>query len=84
MENRTLPAVATGTYRRSPWGAFVSLVVALLYGASPIDLLPDLIPLVGLVDDAVLIPVLLLVAFNLYRRRKRTLPPSPAMIKGEA
>jgi uncharacterized membrane protein YkvA (DUF1232 family) len=58
------------TYRKSPVGAVVSLVLALLYGASPIDLLPDLLPLIGVVDDAVIVPVLLLMAWNLYRKRR--------------
>lgn len=58
------------TYRKSPTGAVISLLVALIYGASPIDLLPDLIPLVGWADDALFVPVFLLMAWNLWRRRR--------------
>ena len=37
----------------------VFLVVALLYGISPIDILPDLIPVIGLIDDIVVALTLL-------------------------
>jgi len=38
---------------------------ALLYLISPIDLIPDFIPVVGYVDDIVIAPLLLHVAFRL-------------------
>jgi uncharacterized membrane protein YkvA (DUF1232 family) len=42
--------------RRTPWYAkgFAALVVA--YAFSPIDLIPDFIPVLGYLDDLVLIP----------------------------
>ena len=41
---------------RCPWHArLVGLAVA-AYALSPIDLIPDFIPVLGLIDDAVLIP----------------------------
>lgn len=41
---------------RTPWTArAVGLIVA-AYALSPIDLIPDFIPVLGLVDDAILIP----------------------------
>ena len=54
----------------TPWGAIISLVTALLYGVSPIDLIPDIIPLLGLVDDAIIVPLLLLVAFAQFRKSR--------------
>jgi uncharacterized membrane protein YkvA (DUF1232 family) len=45
--------------------------MALVYGASPLDLIPDLIPILGLVDDAVVVPMLLVLAFFQYRKIKR-------------
>lgn len=33
----------------------IILVVAVLYGVSPVDLIPDVVPVVGLADDAALI-----------------------------
>ena len=41
---------------RTPWAArFVCLLVA-AYALSPIDLIPDFVPVLGLVDDALIIP----------------------------
>jgi uncharacterized membrane protein YkvA (DUF1232 family) len=60
----------TGT----PWRAVLPLVTALLYGASPIDLIPDIIPLLGWVDDALIVPLLLLVAFVQLRKRSQAKP----------
>ena len=41
---------------RTPWAArAVGLLVA-AYALSPIDLVPDFVPVLGLIDDAVLIP----------------------------
>lgn len=52
----------------TPWGAIFSVFMALVYGASPIDLIPDIIPLLGWVDDAVIVPLLLIVAFFQYKK----------------
>lgn len=52
----------------TPWGAVLSVFMALFYGASPIDLIPDLIPLLGFVDDAAVVPILLVFALFQYKR----------------
>ena len=61
---------------KTPWGAIISLLAALLYGVSPIDLLPDIIPLIGWVDDAIIVPVMILLAIVQFRRA-RALKPVP-------
>ena len=40
-----------GEYREVPWYSIAAAVVALLYILSPIDLIPDFIPVIGLSDD---------------------------------
>lgn len=47
---------------RVPWKALISILGALLYGASPLDLIPDLIPLLGWFDDGVVTVVMTLLA----------------------
>lgn len=49
----------------------MSLIVALLYGASPIDLIPDFLPIIGILDDAVVVPTLLVLAFFQWRYHRR-------------
>ncbi|MDT8879840.1 DUF1232 domain-containing protein [Halomonas saccharevitans] len=46
-------------YRPVPWGAFLWMLVALGYLISPLDLIPDVLLLLGLVDDVVIVGWLL-------------------------
>jgi uncharacterized membrane protein YkvA (DUF1232 family) len=46
---------ANGSYREIPWTAIAAIIGALLYVFSPIDLIPDFIPVVGLADDATVV-----------------------------
>jgi uncharacterized membrane protein YkvA (DUF1232 family) len=50
---------------RTPWYAklFVAAVVA--YAFSPIDLIPDFVPVLGYVDDLILVPLGILLAMKL-------------------
>ena len=41
---------------RTPFAAKVLAAVVVAYALSPIDLIPDFIPLIGLLDDLVLLP----------------------------
>lgn len=41
-----------GRYRDVPWWAIAAMVFSLLYVLSPLDLIPDFIPVIGLMDDA--------------------------------
>lgn len=48
-----------GDYRDVPWSAIAAAVGALLYVLSPIDLIPDIIPVVGYLDDAAVVTLCL-------------------------
>lgn len=41
---------------RTPWYARAVGAMTLLYALSPIDLIPDFIPLIGHLDDVILVP----------------------------
>lgn len=41
---------------RTPWPARAFGIAVTAYALSPIDLIPDFIPILGLVDDAILVP----------------------------
>nr|WP_258455158.1 YkvA family protein [Aequorivita sp. CIP111184] len=43
--------------RRTPWYAKVLIFVIIAYALSPIDLIPDFIPIIGYLDDLILLPI---------------------------
>ena len=49
----------SGNYKEIPYWAIGATVFALLYVLSPIDLIPDFIPVIGLVDDAAVVALCL-------------------------
>ena len=42
---------------RTPWYARVFTICVVAYALSPIDLIPDFIPIIGYLDDVVLVPL---------------------------
>lgn len=49
---RMITNSANGNYNHLPWQTLVMLVAGLVYFLSPLDALPDFIPVAGLLDDA--------------------------------
>jgi len=49
----------------TPWHAKALAVVVLAYALSPIDLIPDFIPVLGYLDDVLLLPALIWLAVRL-------------------
>jgi uncharacterized membrane protein YkvA (DUF1232 family) len=49
----------------TPWPAKAVAALVLVYVASPIDLIPDFIPVLGMLDDLVLVPLGLALAVRL-------------------
>lgn len=41
---------------RTPWAARIVGLAVAAYALSPIDLVPDFVPVLGLVDDAIIVP----------------------------
>ena len=50
---------------RTPWYARVMVVCIIAYALSPIDLIPDPIPVIGHLDDLILIPLAVAVAIRM-------------------
>jgi uncharacterized membrane protein YkvA (DUF1232 family) len=44
--------------RRTPWYAKIFGAMTVIYALSPIDLIPDFIPLLGYIDDLLILPLL--------------------------
>ncbi|WP_349617426.1 YkvA family protein [Azotobacter salinestris] len=49
----------------TPWLARLLVVCVVAYALSPIDLIPDFIPVLGYLDDAILLPLGILLALRL-------------------
>jgi uncharacterized membrane protein YkvA (DUF1232 family) len=73
---RLLKAWKSGTYSGLSVRTIASLAAALLYVVSPIDVIPDIIPGIGLIDDAAVLAWLLhsitrdLAAFRMWEQRR--------------
>ena len=50
---------------RTPWHAKALAVFVVAYALSPIDLIPDFIPVLGYLDDVILLPALIWLAVRL-------------------
>ena len=45
--------------KRTPWYAKILAAVVVVYALSPVDLIPDFIPVLGYLDDVILLPALI-------------------------
>lgn len=59
-----------GGYRQAPFGIIAAIVFSLIYVFNPFDLMPDVLPFIGAVDDAAVVGAcLLLVEQDLKKYR---------------
>lgn len=68
--------VFTGKYKKLPVGTIAAIVGTLLYVLSPIDFIPDFIPVVGYLDDAAMLALCLnFTRFDVaeYKKNKKLL-----------
>lgn len=73
--------------KRTPWYAKALIALVVSYALSPIDLIPDFIPILGYLDDLILIPAGIALAIKLIpedvmiecRKINRTFPANTAM-----
>lgn len=57
MRRETHALLLASRDERTPWYAKLAAGVVVAYALSPIDLIPDFIPVLGLLDDVLLIPL---------------------------
>jgi uncharacterized membrane protein YkvA (DUF1232 family) len=61
---RLVRAYISKEYREVPWETIVLAIGAIAYFVSPVDLIPDFIPVAGYVDDAAVIAFVIASAAN--------------------
>ncbi len=49
----------TGAYRELPWKTIAAMTGAIVYLVTPVDVIPDFVPLIGYVDDAAVLTLAL-------------------------
>ena len=75
---------------RVPWYAKAVAACVVAYALSPIDLIPDFIPVLGYLDDVILVPLGIIAAVKLvpdelmeeFRERATQLPQRPRSYAG--
>jgi len=65
LKRETLALYLAARDPRTPWHARMVVAAVAAYALSPIDLVPDFIPVLGLLDDAVLLPLGIALALRL-------------------
>ncbi len=55
MFNKMIRAFISGKYKRLPWKSLLLIAAGLVYFVSPIDIIPDFIPVLGYLDDMTII-----------------------------
>ncbi len=79
LKKETLALFIAVRDRRTPWYAKALGVLVVGYALSPIDLIPDFIPILGYLDDVILVPlgitiVLRLIPAGVMEDARRAVP----------
>ncbi len=76
---RMVKAYASGEYRDISMKSLLAVVAVLIYFISPIDIIPDFLPIIGLTDDVALIVWLIMnlsdeiAKFNEWEKNEKTI-----------
>ena len=55
-----VPAVFLALKKKeTPWYAKIMAAIVVVYALSPVDLVPDFIPILGYLDDVIILPALI-------------------------
>src|SRR5205807_9214322 len=76
IKRETYALYLAGRDPRTPWYARVLAGLVIAYALSPIDLIPDFIPVLGYLDDLIIVPAGLLLVSRLI--------PSPVLADARA
>ena len=57
LKTEVLTLYCVARHPKTPWYAKVFIAIVVAYALSPIDLIPDFIPVLGYLDDLILVPL---------------------------
>ena len=63
--------------KETPWPAKIFAALTVVYALSPVDLVPDFVPILGYLDDIILLPALValtirLIPEEMFEKHRRT------------
>lgn len=62
---KEIPAILIALKKKgTPWYAKVLAILTICYALSPIDLIPDFIPILGYLDDIIILPLMIAVTIK--------------------
>jgi uncharacterized membrane protein YkvA (DUF1232 family) len=65
LKNQTYVIYLAFKHPHTPWYAKVLLIFVIGYALSPIDLIPDFIPVLGYIDDLIILPLGISIALKM-------------------
>jgi len=65
LKNETIAIYLAAKDLRTPWYAKAVAICTVAYALSPIDLIPDFIPILGYLDDIIIVPAGIALAIRL-------------------
>ena len=65
IKQETYALYLAARHPHTPWFAKMLAAAIVAYALSPIDLIPDFIPVLGLLDDIILLPLAMVVAIRM-------------------
>ena len=68
LKREVVAMALAARHPRTPWYAKVLLIAIVAYALSPIDLIPDFVPVLGLLDDLILLPLGIALALKMIPR----------------
>src|SRR5438874_1026011 len=68
LKRETHALYLAARHPRTPWYAKLLIAGIVAYAASPIDLIPDFVPVLGVLDDLILLPLGIALAIRLVPR----------------
>lgn len=65
LKNEIIALSLSLKHKKTPWQAKMMIGLTISYALSPIDLIPDFIPVIGHLDDLIILPFMILISIKM-------------------